>query len=66
MGDFSICFSEHLTGHPIYFVILNTMLSFTSVQNDKLYIISQPFGYQYPLFALNFKTYFLYLYKYLF
>ena len=50
----------------IYFVILNTMLSFTSVQNDKLYIISQPFGYQYPLFALNFKTYFLYLYKYLF
>ena len=42
------------------------MLSFTSVQNDKLYIISQPFGYQYPLFALNFKTYFLYLYKYLF
>lgn len=31
------------------------MLSFTSVQNDKLYIISQPFGYQYPLFALNFK-----------
>ena len=45
----------------IYFVILNTMLSFTSVQNDKLYIISQ-FGYQYPLFALNFKTYFLYLY----
>ena len=45
---------------------MNTMLSFTSVQNDKLYIISQPFGYQYPLFALNFKTYFLYLYKYLF
>ncbi len=36
------------------------------VSMDKLRIISQPFGYQYPLFALNFKTYFLYLYKYLF
>ena len=21
MGDFSICFSEHLTGHPIYIYI---------------------------------------------
>lgn len=47
--------SDKSPSFSIYFVILNTMLSFTSVQNDKLYIISQPFGYQYPLFALNFK-----------
>ena len=35
------------------------MLSSTSVQNDKLHIISQLFGYQYPLYRFEFQNLFL-------
>ena len=51
MGDFSICFSEHLTGHPskLYIVTLIPALFMTMVCSTYIFVAPEGFGLSYTL-----------------